>query len=266
MQASIQAQEIGKSAAVRQYTLLSMLALVVVLLALLDRGLGEWSLAPVALGCVTLVLQLRFGPPLVLLSLIWLLAGTQGRGFDPIRVTPFRMQRRFPVEPDGLVFAEIALAAGMLIYVLGCYRLLGLVYHLFPVDPRRKRRDAPAGRHLEKRSVESVEPHELPVLVGVGFLWSVAAWAFWQWLAQQEPMWDYSYAAWRALILFWLTAVGLLLSSALLAYVGQALAGRAANAIYLQDQLWRQTRREQSRLNRWLVWARLGWQRREERS
>ena len=149
MQASMQAREISKSAAVRQYTLLSMLALVVVLLALLDRGLGEWSLAPVALGCVTLVLQLRFGPPLVLLSLIWLLAGTQGRGFDPIRVTPFRMQRRFPVEPEGLVFAEVALAAGMLIYMLGCYRLLGLVYHLFPVDPRLKRRQSPAGRHLE---------------------------------------------------------------------------------------------------------------------
>ncbi len=56
------------------------------------------------------------------------------------------MQRRFPVEPEGLVFAEVALAAGMLIYMLGCYRLLGLVYHLFPVDPRLKRRvRRPAG-------------------------------------------------------------------------------------------------------------------------
>jgi hypothetical protein len=26
-------------------------------------------------------------------------------------------------------------------------------------------------------------------------------------------------------------------------------------ALYLQDELWRQTRREQARLNRWLAWA-----------
>ena len=50
----------------------------------------------------------------------------------------------------------------------------------------------------------------------------------------------------------------------MLAYLHQARAGPAASLLYLQDQLWQQTRREQNRINRWLTAARLWWQKKKE--
>jgi hypothetical protein len=46
--------------------------------------------------------------------------------------------------------------------------------------------------------------------------------------------------------------------------LGRRRAPTEENLLYLQDQLWQQTRHEQATLNRWLVWARLRWQRRKE--
>jgi len=60
--------------------------------------------------------------------------------------------------------------------------------------------------------------------------------------------------------------VALAAGSAVLAYARQASATPEEALLYLQDQVWRDTRCEQSRINRWLVWARLRWQRRKERS
>src|SRR5262249_35161929 len=53
-------------------------------------------------------------------------------------------------------------------------------------------------------------------------------------------------------------------ASAVLGYLRSLQAPPADNFLYLQDQLWRQTRGEQSLLNRWLTWARLRLQRRKE--
>ncbi len=113
--------------------------------------------------------------------------------------------------------------------------------------------------------MQAVESREIPFLVVSGLGWSLLAWLFWDWLAAQRPLVDFGLVTWRLLILFWLLALGLLLTSALLAYLKQALASAESSLIYLQDQLWRQTRREQSRINRWLVGVRLRRQRKEER-
>ena len=45
------------------------------------------------------------------------------------------------------------------------------------------------------------------------------------------------------------------MTSGLIAYLGQYRLTADEAALYLQDELWRQTRREQSRINRWLAWA-----------
>ena len=87
-----------KSPAVRLYTLVCLLALLAILLVLLEANQNEWSLLPVALGCVTLLLRVRAGPPLVLLSLTWLLLA-QGRGLDP--VTWLLFLGRAVVSPSG---------------------------------------------------------------------------------------------------------------------------------------------------------------------
>ena len=54
--------------------------------------------------------------------------------------------------------------------------------------------------------------------------------------------------------------------AAVLAWLGRMLASRQQSLMFLQDQLWAQTRGEQRRINRWAVWARLRRQRKEEKA
>ena len=60
------------AAGVGPYTLLCSAALLLLGLPLFLRGLGEWSLFPVLVGLLALVLRWRAGPVLVLLALFWL--------------------------------------------------------------------------------------------------------------------------------------------------------------------------------------------------
>jgi hypothetical protein len=53
--------------------------------------------------------------------------------------------------------------------------------------------------------------------------------------------------------------------AALLRYLALRRMTPPEAGLYLQDVLWRETRREQRRLNRWLAWAWLRRRRREER-
>jgi hypothetical protein len=75
---------------------------------------------------------------------------------------------------------------------------------------------------------------------------------------------ELSPVAWRNVSYFWAFVMVVSLCVAVFRYLGRSGARPEENLLYLQDQLWRQTRHEQSTLNRWLVWARLRWQRRKE--
>jgi hypothetical protein len=261
--------------AVRQYSLVCLLALLVVLILLLESGLGEWAVLVSALGCICMLLQVRFGPPLLLLAVAWLIL-SQGRGVDPPRLVWSILSGRTPIAPwesREFPFTGLLLATALLVYSVAFYRLLSVTQNIFPVDPRRKRwARALKGKITpgvvisaqEARPAQVAAGPEVPWLALSGLVWSLLAWAFWEWLASQRPQWGFNLVVWRGLVLFWLAALGLLLSSALLAYLRQAGAGAEASAVYLQDQLWQQTRREQSRINRWLVGARLRRQQKEE--
>ena len=73
-----------------------------------------------------------------------------------------------------LEISDFILAAGVLGYVVGHYRLLGLLRNIVPVDPRR--REGPPRWHfwrfnwmprivLERRSPRGVSPVEIPLLI-----------------------------------------------------------------------------------------------------
>ena len=71
-------------------------------------------------------------------------------------------------------------------------------------------------------------------------------------------------ATWHLLVLIWLGSLVLMGASAVLAYVERAQAGPEESLLYLQDQLWTQTRGEQRRIHRWMVWLRLRRQKQQE--
>jgi hypothetical protein len=95
-------------------------------------------------------------------------------------------------------------------------------------------------------------------------VWVLAAALFWAQLAVAEPLEDVPLVVWRAVLLAWVFGLGLAVIAALLSYVGMGQASRAEARLFLQDQAWRETRKDQARLNGWLVWGRLRRQRKEE--
>jgi hypothetical protein len=70
---------------------------------------------------------------------------------------------------------------------------------------------------------------------------------------------------WRTLVLFWTIGLVLLVGAGLIDYLGRRALSPDESAVFLQDQLWQETRGEQRRLGRWLAWARLRQRRKEQR-
>ena len=236
-------RELRSHPAVRNYMLFCLGALFLLVVCLTDRGLDWWCLAPASIGCLTLLAQWRHGPPLVLLSLAGLL-GMPGPRY--VRGYPSGSLFQTPS------FMDLVLCFVVLAYVLGHYRLLSLMRSIFPAESRR-------------RSADLVTPWEMASLGVVLPIWSGLAVMIWAWLMEGEPPLDMSPLVWRVVRIVW-TVLGLLATTGIVVhYVRLTTATPEESILYLQDELWRQTRREQSRLHHWLTWARLRAQRKKER-
>jgi hypothetical protein len=263
------------------YTVVCLFALVVLTSVLLHIGIGIWCLLPAMVGLVAVGTYWRAGPPLVLVSSACLLLMHRA-GMDPYRflaglVLPghFGMPQEWAWHDDN-IFLDIVLALAVLAYTVAHYRVLSLVSHIFPPDPRRReqpptppgsRRRPPSRVVEQKRSPETVEPRELLTLLLSLPLWAGLACLLWDRLTAGESLQAGEGAdLWLGIVVVW--TVGLLVAgtTVLLRYLGQSQTTVEENLLYLQDQVWLQTRREQSRLNRWLVWARQRAQRRKERT
>jgi hypothetical protein len=89
----------------------------------------------------------------------------------------------------------------------------------------------------------------------------------WAWLRRRTSQADLTFvlspsirlhlydSIWQLMVLLWLVSIVLIVAAGVLAYLGTRRLSPEEAALYLQDQVWRQTRREQARLNRWLTWA-----------
>jgi hypothetical protein len=270
-----------EDAGVRNYTFLCLVALLVVLLALLvmlPRWGPMWVLLPVLVGLASLLLRWRAGP----LVFLTVLGG----------VLYIASALRAPLRPGALVPAppsvmDLLLAGAVLAYVAGHYRLQALVKFLFPRDPRRAATGAgpprvrrPPTRVPEQRSRGLASPGELVWLLLALPSWALLAVIAYRLLVPNEPL-DFfgenpGYASsewpeyearlsvgvlaellWRGRALLWVLGVGVLFVSGVLSYLAWNPKRRAEAEVFLQDTAWRETRREQRRINSWLVWARL---------
>ena len=266
---------IEQPAAARHYSMLCLLMLLVLTVLLLERVPDTWSALPLLFGVAFLVIQWREGPAVVLFLVAWLLASENMYG-DPLRVLPslLRGMRNFAnrsrITP---AFDDFLLAGAFLIYAASHYRYLGFVRHIFPLDPRQRPYGglgtAERRRLLEepqRRSPETMTPREFGLLALAVPLWLGGAAALWSWaLDEQRLNYVLDDVLWSALKLLYLFGVPLLLFRATLIHANQSRASHDENLMYLQEQLWRETRREQSRTNRWLTWARLRAQQRKEK-
>ncbi|MHB1426173.1 MAG: hypothetical protein ACYC3I_23665 [Gemmataceae bacterium] len=259
-------QESRDHPSVRNYMLYCFSALFLLVVCLVARGLERWSLLPPLIGCLTLLLHWSHGPPLVLLSLVGLL-GARGRLPRDSIAGWLRFQTP--------TLMDFVLCVAVLVYVVGHYRMLSLTRRIFPPDPRRPRAASEkvglssaemnrTPRASAKRSAGLVTVWELASLWFALPVWAGLAAIAWMWVMDFSPPLDLPRELWQVLRLVWgcltvLTAAGIAAS-----YLRRTTATPEESLLYLQDQCWRLTRREQSNLNRWLTWARLRAQRRKE--
>jgi hypothetical protein len=281
----------------RHYFFVCLAALLVLQLILLARPrpvlpfwmrvyLPVFDLWPVLLGGMGLVLRWRTAPLLLLFMLSVLLFLTSPPG------------KRDPVQ-------DMILGAAVLTFVIANYRLVALQHFVFPRDPRHRAlagSRAARGRKQEEKGVPApvtlpgrrrsgrlVSLEELSFLLLTVLLWvGVAPFCYsffapveyprgyerlwWQNISNPplqsvasglEVMVEY---VWQLRAGLWLFGGGILLASLLLNHLIFRRQSPEEAAIFLQDMVWKETRREQRRVNRWLAWARLRQEKRKERS
>lgn len=253
-------QELRDHPAVRNYMLFCLASLFLLVVCLSDRGFEWWCLVPSMIGCMTLLTNWNLGPPMVLLSLAGLLTVVYPRSRWNYAGWPYG---------QSTTLTDLLLCISVLAYVVGHYRLLSLLRSIFPPDPRRLPRRTPPDP-LRRRSPDLVNNWEM-ALVGITLpLWIGLAVMVWGRVigssATRDVMvpLDMPVPLWRALQLVWASLAVLGVTGIVVSYLRWTTATPEECLLFLQDQCWRHTRREQSNLNRWLTWARLRSQRKKE--
>jgi hypothetical protein len=253
----------GGSTLVRDYTLIALVALVVVFLILLAVGPGIWSLVPVSIALVAILARSSAGPPLFLLALVILsLMGGWLHGLP------------YSYRDQGDPLIDVLLAMGVLAYFAAHFRLLTAASHGIPPDYRRRRKPQsprvmgrwllPAGP-TKRTTWRNVGGEFVQFLVSVPVFAIVAA-LLWVRLRVEEPPVPgaISPVVWQLFAVLWAGVIVLLIAHVFLSYIGRVKASREQSMLFLQDQLWSATRGEQRRNARWLAWARLRGQRKKE--
>ena len=257
--------EAAREAAERQYLMLCLLALLAVVGALVQYDKGAWAFLPFAVGGFGLMANWGGGPPLLLLSVAVLTPVRAAGG-----VVAFGAGQAVGRDP----LNDLLLCAGLLAFTAGHYRLQAIVRGIFPPEPVPAARPRPDGKGAVRQaparrspgSVTGAEVRRLALSVPV---WCGLAFVAWRLLPpgpeQPHGFGEARWGGWRALALCWMALLVTGVVRAVLGYLGGARAGTGESLVYLQDQVWRATVREQGRVQRWLMWGRLRRQRREER-
>jgi hypothetical protein len=273
------------SAPLTDYMALCYGSLFVVLLALLNRGFGGWSLLPVLTGILALSFRWQSGPVLLLVAIAWLFVS------DSLGMTPGSLaasvfgvimslvsraemapqvrgfSHAFPTE--GIPFADLILVIGVFGYCAGHYRIQSILEHIFPIDPRKKQPQTEENTGFwfwrprpkliqENRPAETATRREIALLVLTVPLWAGLAEIGWLWLSSSRgnrPL-NLPGGLWRVILLTWILGVGMLLAGFVLNYISSRNRSAQEGLLASQDILWQETRVEQRRVARWLAWFR----------
>lgn len=181
---------------------------------------------------------------------------------------------------------DILLCVAVVAFAAAYLRLLALTRNVFPVDRRRQRIRTDVTQPVrfmrmpqaeEKRSPGLVERIEMaPLLLAVAGV-AMLAEVFWVWLSERDSLSDLSFTIqvaddagrtgtqfvpiriprgiWQMLLVLWVFFLTIVPISAVLSWLGMRRATVAEAMLFLQDCVWRETRREQARSARWLAWA-----------
>ena len=254
-------------AGLRNYTVLCLGSLSLLLMALLRRDVGPWSFLPVAIGLLSVWQHWRVGPFLTLITLVILLVWHEPVGDILSRSSQAARTFRLP---------DWILCMAVLGYMIGQYRLQSLTHSIIPADPRRDRAAADGQTIVPAVLLPQNTRHRDPGLVRAGeigwvlmalplcALFAQVAWR----LLPGTTSWSGDFSGnWRVvvqgIVVAWVLALALFVARGLLRYLGWRQQSTRQARLTLQDTCWQETRQEQRRISHWLAWARL--RRRKER-
>ncbi len=230
----------------RHYQALGGLALAAIFLTQLQAtGIREGALLAnlfvLLLGAVSLLYRVRLSPVLVLCAIAAPILAEQ------YQVNQYSVDFR-TFRP--LDVADVMVCIATLTYLIAQYRLHGLWFGVLPADPRLSPGEA-------ARSEASFSPMELLGLIvpvpAAALLAQLACLLLRQhWtLIDLPPRWK------QFLAVAWTLLLAMFLAAHAFRYWRRLQMDRTTALLMLQDILWRETRSEQQRINRWIVWTKL---------
>jgi hypothetical protein len=233
---------------VRAYVAIGAAALVLLALILAERASLSIGIIVLLAGLIGSMLAL--GPILVIVTTAIVV------NFSSSMTWPFVDGSA----TDGLICAAV------LAYALAHYRLQSLLSHLYPIDPR-DREPASSEKWIAswRRRGRLCKHHRTPDMVTgaelVGAAWVLSACVIgahliWRFVSSDSGNPGLHPPIWRVVVVIWLIGGSGLVAYAVLTYLRIRGDTPEEAALYLQESAWQQTRREQRRLNRWLVWQR----------
>lgn len=236
------------------YQILGGAGLVLVFFAQLDQGLLLGNLLVACVGLLGIVAAFRVAP-LAVLGLVLIVQAVNHLALYGNFLTP--QQRPW------LHLGDLLLAIGVLGYVAAHYRLQAIRRHALPIDPRQRRRVIrPDGlgsyrQALRPRAESLLTPQEVARFVLALPAAAIAGQLAWIFLTQNWLPPVFHERLMRLLVALWALGLGLLLTAWLLQLWRWRQMSAEAAQIFLQDTLWKETRREQRRMFRWLAWRKV---------
>lgn len=240
------------------YLIVGLVSLSLIWLVLMQREVTPAAtLFPVLVGILGITIRWRLAPVVMLATLaVCLKLEFRVAGEGTFRITDF------------------ILCGATLAYLMAQYRLQSLMDHIFPIDSRR--REGPPRWQVgflslhfqpeiakERRSPKLVSREEIGMLIIASGLWAALAQACWNVFPSGWGNPGFPPPVWRAILLTWIVATSLYVIFSFLHYWSRRNMTADEAMLFLQDELWKETRGEQRRINRWRVWARLRQKRNE---
>lgn len=161
----------------------------------------------------------------------------------------------------GLQVEDVFLCLSVLGYVAAHYRWQSIALNILPLDRRRRERadDWPARTGPivpQRRPADQVDRKEISALVVALPVWALLGQAIWMWLRDPSDLPGLRSGPARLVLATWLLGTMSLLAIILLGVWRRRQDSPEIAALALQDILWKETRREQRRISRWLAWKR----------
>ena len=236
------------------YLVVTAAGLLVYGMMMLGMGNDAGALLAMMLAALGILAHWTAAPVLILLLTSYLMMDP---GFANL-IGLFRGEKwYFPKSSGGLSLEDIILAAGLLAYVIGHFRLTAIIHQGMPDDPSSRKERDPLSP--PRRPGSLVAQDELPRILVIGGACVVVGQLAWWLLVLIERLGrpresDFTIGTARLLLVIWLMGLALLVASAALVYLRSAKMTRTEAALVLRDEFFHENRRETDRLQRWRKW------------